>query len=56
MDTWVYNAVPPWQHPEKYVLLYLCVTIPIFIFAILSGKLTHAVSQFIWQKIKYYGS
>ena len=56
MDTWVYNAVPPWQHPEKYVLLYLCVTIPIFIFAILSGKLTHAVSQFMWQKIKYYGS
>ena len=51
LDTWLYSMVPQWHHPEKYVLLYICVTIPIFIFAVLAGKGTHAISQMIWRRI-----
>lgn len=51
LDTWLYAAFPQWHHPENYVQLYICVTIPIFIFAVLAGKGTHAISQMIWHKI-----
>jgi surface polysaccharide O-acyltransferase-like enzyme len=41
-DVWAYTAVPfRWREPDRYWLLFLVVTIPIFIASILLGKLTH---------------
>lgn len=51
LDTCLYEAIPQWHHPANYIALYLCVTIPIFIFSVLAGKLTHMTSQAIWKRI-----
>ncbi len=52
VDVWAYAAIPQWHTPEKYLLLYICVTIPIFIFSVLSGKLVHSLSQLIVRHLK----
>ena len=51
MDVWVYDLFPRWHTPEKYGLLYLCVTIPVFIFSVLSGKLVHSISGHILRRV-----
>ena len=38
LDVWVYALLPQWHTPEKYPLLFVCVTIPIFILSLLAGK------------------
>jgi surface polysaccharide O-acyltransferase-like enzyme len=38
LDVWVYALLPQWHAPEKYPLLFVCVTIPIFILSLLAGK------------------
>ena len=45
LDTWLYGQFPQWHTPEKYPLLFLCVTLPIFTVSILSGKVLHELSQ-----------
>ncbi len=45
LDVWVYDLFPQWHTPAKYPLLFVCVTIPIFLFAVLSGKAVHSISQ-----------
>ena len=42
LDVWAYARFPQWHSPEYYPLLFLCVTIPIFISSVLMGKLVHA--------------
>lgn len=49
LDVWLYDCFPQWHTPGKYPLLFFCVTVPIFLFAILSGKAVHSVSQRIYQ-------
>lgn len=46
-DVWVYDCFPRWHTPEKYILLFLCVTVPIFIVSILAGKLIHGIAEYI---------
>lgn len=44
LDRSFYELLPQWHSPEKYPLLFLCVTIPIFLISILSGRLVHGLS------------
>ncbi len=43
-DVWLYDCFKQWHTPEKYPLLFICVTIPIFIMSILMGKTVHTVA------------
>ena len=47
LDTWVYGLFPQWHSPEYYPLLFICVTVPIFIVSILSGKALHELAQWL---------
>lgn len=38
-DAWCYKLVPHWKKPEKYALIFICITIPIFLTSILLGVL-----------------
>lgn len=44
-DLWLYPLVKQWHKPEKWILVYVCVTIPIFFFGIIAGKLVHMVAD-----------
>ena len=44
LDVWVYKTVRFWHRPEKYILVFLCVTIPVFLTSMLIGKLVHTLS------------
>ena len=44
-DVWVYGCFPQWHSPDKYPLLFLFVTLPIFTVSILSGKALHTLAQ-----------
>jgi surface polysaccharide O-acyltransferase-like enzyme len=51
-DVWAYSAMPAsWRKPDKYWLLFLAVTVPIFIASILLGKLTHWVSEWLMNRL-----
>lgn len=41
LDVWVYALFPQWHIPEKYPLLFISVTIPVYLCAIAMGKLAH---------------
>ncbi len=44
LDVWVYGLVPQWHTPAKYPLIFVCITIPVFIVSILVGKWVHTTS------------
>lgn len=44
-DLCVYGLVRQWHTPEKWWLVYLCVTIPIFLVSLLAGKLVHTLAM-----------
>lgn len=44
LDVWIYGTVPQWHSPEKYILIFLCVTLPVFICSLLAGKAVHSLS------------
>lgn len=54
LDVWVYGLVPQWHTPDKYPLIFICVTIPVFIVSIFAGKCLHTLSVAIvnafWKK------
>lgn len=43
-DVWLYDCFKQWHTPEKYPLLFISVTIPIFLISILIGKAVHALA------------
>ena len=43
-DVWVYKTVKFWHSPENYILIFLCVTIPVFLTSMLAGRLVHSIS------------
>ena len=43
-DVWLYDCFKQWHTPEKYPLLFLCVTVPIFAASILMGKAVHTLA------------
>ncbi len=51
LDVWVYGLVPQWHTPEKYPLIFLCITIPVFVISLLAGKGLHSLSVAIVSKI-----
>lgn len=44
LDVWVYDLLPQWHTPKCYPLLFLMVTIPIFLCSILAGKAVHTLA------------
>lgn len=44
-DVWLYDCFKQWHSPETYPLLFICVTIPIFIMSILMGKAVHTLAE-----------
>lgn len=44
-DVWIYNQVPQWHTPEKYPLIFLCITLPVFLLSLTAGRAVHAVAQ-----------
>lgn len=50
LDVWVYGLVPQWHRPEKYPLVFLCVTIPVFVISLLAGKAVHTLTLKIVHK------
>lgn len=43
-DLWTYPLVKQWHVPEKYLLVFLCVTVPTFLCTLLLGKLVNLLS------------
>lgn len=43
LDAWVYNLFPQWKTPEKYPIAFFALTIPIFCFSAVFGKLLHSL-------------
>ena len=44
LDVWVYDLHPQWHTPECSPLLFICVTIPVFLCSILAGKAVHTLA------------
>ena len=53
LDVWVYGLVPQWHTPKKYPLIFICITIPVFIISILVGKWVHTTSVAIVEEINH---
>ena len=47
LDVWIYGLVPQWHTPEKYPLIFVCITIPVFLFSLLAGRCLHSISMAI---------
>lgn len=45
LDGWCYRLVSQWHTPASYPLVFLCITLPIFILSILGGKLLQKLTQ-----------
>ena len=52
LDVWVYNLLPQWHTPKMYPLLFICVTIPIYIFSIFTGKGVHCLAEWCVKTIE----
>lgn len=44
LDVWIYDCFPRWHRPEFYPLLFLCVTVPVFLCSIAAGRLVHRLA------------
>ena len=53
-DIWTYPMVKQWHTPEKYWLVFLVVTVPTFICALLLGKFVSLVADTIANRIPRY--
>jgi hypothetical protein len=51
LEVWIYGTVPRWHSPEKYPLIFLCVTVPVFVLSLLSGQVVNTLSGVITNKI-----
>lgn len=45
-DVWIYGKVDFWHSPQTYPLIFLCVTIPVFLVSITAGHYVHKLS--VW--------
>lgn len=50
-DVWIYSTVPAWHTPEKYPLIFLCITIPVYLISILGGKVLHGLAAWLYRCI-----
>lgn len=51
LDVWVYKQVPFWHSPESYGLIFLCVTLPVFMLCAAAGKIVHTLSAGLVRRI-----
>ncbi len=51
LDVWIYGTVKQWHSPEYYPLIFLCITLPVFVISLLAGKLVNTLSGAITRKI-----
>ena len=53
LDVWIYGTVTQWHSSEYYPLIFVCVTIPVFVISLLAGKavntLSGAITRGIWR-------
>ena len=52
LDNWAYKQLPQWHTPEKYPLLFVTVTIPIFVVSLLAGKGVHCLTGLLLRHSK----
>lgn len=45
LDAWCYKLVSQWRTPEQYPLVFVCITVPIFLVSILGGYLLHKLTN-----------
>lgn len=43
-DVWIYGKVGFWHSPDKYILIFLCITVPVFLVSTVAGHYVHKVS------------
>ncbi len=53
-DLWTYPLVKQWHVPEKFWLVFLCVTLPTFVCTLLLGKGVNTVSGLLTRKFQGY--
>lgn len=51
-DAWVYNLYRQYKTPEKYILMFICVTIPIYFASIMSGIIIQTLTDLLLPKKK----
>ncbi len=47
LDVWIYNEFRQWHDPKYYLLILVCITLPVFAASILMGKATHSLVALI---------
>lgn len=45
VDVWAYGKFPQWHQPGKYWILFLCVTVPNFLYALTAGNCVHFLTK-----------
>lgn len=50
LDVWVYGKVSFWHSPEYYPLIFLCVTLPVFLVSITAGHYVHKLALWLTRK------
>jgi len=51
-DVWIYDQVTFWHTPGKYSLIFLFVTIPVFLISVTAGRYVHKLSVFLTRERK----
>ena len=44
-DAWCYKLLPSWRTPDRYALVFFCITLPIFIVSVLLGVMLERISN-----------
>lgn len=47
LDVWIYGTVKQWHDPRYYWLIFVCITIPVFLVSLTAGKIVNTVSAAI---------
>lgn len=52
LDSYCYRLVPQWKNPDEYYLIFICVTIPIYIVSIFAGVILQKITDLIVKRKK----
>ena len=47
VDVWIYGKFWFWHSPGKYILIFLCVTVPVFLLCTAVGHYVHKLSELL---------
>lgn len=47
LDCWCYRLIPQFRTPSRYILLFLCISVPIYIVSLIAGNLLQKCSNII---------